>query len=67
MLEDLDALRTKVHLVESESYWYSTRPLMDQARRLQTVTAGHAIDLALSADLAPDHTTPWRHPTVTIA
>ena len=67
MLLDLYALRTKAQLVEPESYWYSTRPLMVQARRLQAVAAEHSIELAFSADLAPDLTTPWRHPTVTIA
>lgn len=67
VLLDLYARRTKVQLVEPESYWYSTRPLMVQARRLQDAAAEHAIALAFSADLAPDLTTPWRHPTVTIA
>ena len=30
----LNLANTKPHLAEPQSYWYSTRPLMDQARRI---------------------------------
>ncbi len=66
-LLDLYRARTRPHLVEPESHWYSTRPLTDQARRLRALAADHDVTIAFSADLAPDLVAPWRHPTVTIA
>lgn len=66
-LLDLYADRTRPHLVQPESYWYSTRPLTEQARRVLAVAGDHEVGLAFSADLAPDLIAPWRHPTVTIA
>lgn len=59
--------RTRPHLVEPESYWYSTRPLTEQASRVQTLAAERGTAIAFSADLAPDLLAPWRHPTVMIA
>lgn len=65
-LLDLYRARTRPHLVEPESYWYSTRPLTEQASRVQTLAAERGTAIAFSADLAPDLLAPWRHPTVTI-
>jgi len=65
-LLDLYAQRTRPHLVEPQTLWYSTHPLIDQAHRI-TETAGRArIQVAFSADLAPDLLVPWRHPTLTV-
>jgi hypothetical protein len=66
-LLDLYLARSKPHLVEPETYWYSTRPLEDQAQRLVAVAASHSIGIAFSADLGPDLIAPWRHPTLTVA
>ena len=66
-LLDLYRARTRPHLVGPETYWYSTRPLTDQARRLRALATNHTTPIAFSADLAPDLLAPWRHPTVTIA
>lgn len=66
-LLDLYRSRTKPHLVEPESYWYSTRPLTEQAERVRALAKDHETTIAFSADLAPDLVAPWRHPTVTIA
>ncbi len=65
-LLDLYRARTRPHLVEPESYWYSTRPLTEQASRIQALAAKQEAGIAFSADLAPDLLSPWRHPTVTI-
>ncbi|MEZ5144635.1 MAG: hypothetical protein R2726_19290 [Acidimicrobiales bacterium] len=66
-LLDLYGVRSRPHLVELESHWYSTRPLPEQARRVLALARDRKIGLAFSADLAPDLIAPWRHPTVTIA
>ncbi|MEZ5322850.1 MAG: hypothetical protein R2698_12395 [Microthrixaceae bacterium] len=66
-LLDLYRSRTRPHLVEPESYWYSTRPVTEQASRLQELATERATAIAFSADLGPDLLTPWRHPTVVIA
>jgi hypothetical protein len=66
-LLDLYAVRARPHLVEPEAYWYSTRPLTEQARRVLALARDHDATVALSADLAPDLIAPWRHPTLTIA
>jgi len=65
-LLDLYRMRTRPHLVEPESYWYSTRPLTEQARRVYALATEHGTAIAFSADLAPDLLAPWRHPTTTI-
>jgi hypothetical protein len=65
-LLNLYAARARPHLVEPESYWYSTRPLAEQARRVLALASDRKVDMAFSADLAPDLIAPWRHPTVTI-
>lgn len=66
-LLDLYRARTRPHLVEPESYWYSTRPLPDQARRVHDLASDTGVTIAFSADLALDLVAPWRHPTVAIA
>jgi len=66
-LLDLYRARTRPHLEEPESYWYSTRPLTEQARRVHALASDERTRIALSADLAPDLLAPWRHPTVVIA
>lgn len=66
-LLDLYGARARPHLVESESRWYGTRPLTEQARRVRALATDHGVTIAFSADLAPDLIAPWRHPTVTIA
>lgn len=65
-LLDLYAIRTRPHLVEPESFWYSTRPLHEQAHRVRALADDHDIRVVFSADLAPDLLAPWRHPTITI-
>jgi len=66
-LLDLYGARTRPHLIEPESYWYGTRPLTEQARRVLALAGDHDVTVAFSADLAPDLVAPWRHPTITIA
>lgn len=52
--------------VSAVSYWYSTRPLHDQARAIaHLLHPGHE-PLGFSADLGPDLLAPWRHPTTAI-
>lgn len=63
-LMDLYAVRARPALVEPETFWYSTRDLMDQARRISVHVPEGAV--AFSADLGPDLLVPWRHPTVVI-
>ena len=65
-LLDLYLRNTRPHLVEPERYWYSTRSLTDQARRIVQTARRADIRIAFSADLAPDLLVPWRHPTLTV-
>jgi hypothetical protein len=65
-LLDLYAQRARPHLVESETFWYSTRPLVDQAHRIADSARRAHVKVAFSADLAPDLLVPWRHPTLTV-
>jgi hypothetical protein len=65
-LLDLYAQRARPQLVESETFWYSTRPLVDQANRITTSARRARVKVAFSADLAPDLLVPWRHPTLTV-
>lgn len=65
-LLDLYAQRARPHLVEPETVWYSTRPLVDQAHRIAKAARRAGVMVAFSADLAPDLLVPWRHPTLTI-
>lgn len=66
ILLDLYRTRTRPHLVEPESYWYSIKPLAEQARRLAALAGESRLDLAYSADLGPDLLVRSRHPTVAI-
>lgn len=66
-LLDLYGERARPHLVEPETYWYSTRPLAEQARRVLALATDRRIAIAFSSDLAADLVAPWRHPTVAIA
>ena len=65
-LLDLYERRSRPALVEAESYWYSTRPLSEQAARVLGVARATATDTAFSADLGPDLLVPWRHPTLAV-
>ena len=65
-LLDLYLAHAKPYLVEPESYWYSTRTLMDQARRVLTLAESAHVRVAFSADLGPDLLAPWRHPTLSV-
>jgi hypothetical protein len=65
-LLDLYAQRARPHLVEPETFWYSTRPLVDQAHRIADFARRAHVKVAFSADLAPDLLVPWRHPTLTV-
>lgn len=65
-LLDLYTQRSRPHLVELETPWYSTRPLLDQAHRIVDAARVARVRVAFSADLGPDLLAPWRHPTLTI-
>jgi len=65
-LLDLYRRRARPSVVEPESYWYSTRPPADQATRIVNLAQAAEVDIAFSADFAPDLLVPWRHPTLTI-
>jgi DNA-binding transcriptional ArsR family regulator len=58
--------RARPHLVAPETFWYSTRPLIEQAERIADIAPGEGVALAFSADLGPDLLASWRHPTLTI-
>jgi hypothetical protein len=63
-LMNLYGARARPALMAPETFWYSTRALMEQARRISAHVAKG--DVAFSADLGPDLLVPWRHPTVAI-
>jgi hypothetical protein len=65
-LLDLYRRRARPKVVQPETYWYSTRPMSDQAARIVGLARETGIDVAFSADLAPDLLVPWRHPTLTV-
>jgi hypothetical protein len=58
--------RARPHLVVPETFWYSTRPLIDQAHPITDIACAAHVTVAFSADLGPDLLVPWRHPTVAI-
>ena len=58
--------RARPHLVSAEAFWYSTRPLIEQAHRITELARQAEVAVAFSADLGPDLLAPWRHPTLTI-
>ncbi len=65
-LLDLYLDRSRPSTVEPESYWYSTRSLLEQAHRTVDAAADEQAQVAFSADLGPDLLVPWRHPTVAV-
>lgn len=65
-LLDLYERRARPALAQPESFWYSTRHLSDQAARVIRLARVTKIDVAFSADLAPDLLVPWRHPKLAI-
>jgi hypothetical protein len=65
-LLDLYQSCARPRLVEPETYWYSTRPMAEQAGRIVDVAPVLAVPIAFSADFAPDLIVPWRHPTLTV-
>ena len=65
-LLDLYRRRARPTVVHPETYWYSTRPMSDQAARIVGLARESGIVVAFSADLAPDLLVPWRHPTLTV-
>jgi hypothetical protein len=65
-LLDLYRRRARPLLVQPESYWYSTRPAAEQARRIVEFANNPRRPIGFSADLAPDLLVPWRHPTLTV-
>jgi hypothetical protein len=65
-LLDLYEQRSRPTLVEPESYWYSTRPMLEQSKKLVRRARQQNASIAISADLAPDLLVPWRHPTLTV-
>ncbi len=65
-LLDLYAQRARPHLMVPETFWYSTRPLIDQAHRIAKAAQRARVKGAFSSGLAPDLLVPWRHPTLTV-
>jgi hypothetical protein len=65
-LLDLYHHRARPSLLQPETYWYSTRPMTDEAHRIVEGSRDAAAAIAFSADLAPDLLVPWRHPTLTV-
>ncbi len=55
--------RARPHLAAPETFWFSTRPLIDQAHRITEIARRAEVAVAFSADLGPDLLAPWRHPT----
>lgn len=65
-LLDLYESRPRPGLAGPETFWFSTRPQLDQADRVARHAAVEGARVGFSADLAPDLLVPWRHPTLTI-
>lgn len=65
-LIDLYAVRSRPHLVGPETFWFSLRPMVEQARAVTRAAQAVGATSAVSADLGPDLLMPWRHPTLTI-
>lgn len=65
-LLDLYARQARTRLAVPESYWYSTRPLVEQARRIAKDARREGVRVAFSADVGPDLLVPWRHPTLAV-
>src|SRR5207302_1020970 len=65
-LLDLYARRARPLLVGPERYWYSTRTMAEQVRRIVDAARKARVRVGVSADFGPDLIVPWRHPTLTI-
>jgi hypothetical protein len=65
-LLELYGSRARPLLLQAQTYWYSTRPMAEQAHRIVDSSRDPALPIAFSADLAPDLLVPWRHPTLTV-
>lgn len=65
-LLDLYESRARPSLASPETFWFSTRPQLDQARRVARHAAVEGARVGFSADLATDLLVPWRHPTLTV-
>jgi hypothetical protein len=65
-LLDLYYVRSRPHLVEPETFWFSLQPMIDQARATTRSAEAAGATIAVSADLGPDLLAPWRHPTLTV-
>ena len=65
-LLDLYPERARPVLAGPETFWFSTRPMLDQARGIASLAVTEEAVAAFSADLGPDLLVPWRHPTLTV-
>ena len=65
-LLDLYAVKARPRLFGPETFWYSTRELIGQARRIAKEARRQGMTIAVSADLGPDLLVPWRHPSLTV-
>lgn len=65
-LLELYGRRARPVLLRPETFWYSTRPMAEQAHRIVEISRNPSVLVAFSADLAPDLLVPWRHPTLTV-
>ena len=65
-LLDLYESRARPSLAGPETFWFSTRPQLDQARRVARHAAVEGARVGFSADLATDLLVPCRHPTLTV-
>lgn len=53
-------------LAEADVAWYSLQPMREQVERACAHARSTSTRVAVSADLAPDLLTAWRHPTLTV-
>lgn len=65
-LLDLYLDRARPSTVELDTYWYSTRSILEQAQRIVDAASSEQAQVAFSADIGPDLLVPWRHPTVAV-
>jgi len=57
-LFDLYIERSRPHLIEPESYWYSTKPLTQQVAQFLAFASTQQCRFGVSADIGPDLLTP---------
>jgi len=65
-LLDLYLDRARPSRVEPDSYWYSTRSIVEQTHRIVDAASSEQAQVAFSADIGPDLLVPWRHPTAVV-